>query len=134
MSEFCDSLESYISPVLLSRNILLAHCYELHGGRVEACLYKTKEVKILVYYSDRDGEVNALIGSNSANESDIYSSDWVFVRSLISSLTQRSVKELLDGIPKNHLSLDAQVNEIAQLICENFDEILVNFQKREKLS
>lgn len=132
MSKFSDLLRIHISPVLRSKNMFLECCGDLHAGKVEACLYKKNNIKVLIYYSERDGEVNALIGPESANGKDIYSKEWSFIRSLVPSLRQKSIEDLLSRVSKDHVDMRTQIDEIAQLICEDFDEIQKSFSKKSK--
>lgn len=130
MDNFPRLVEMSVTDFLLSKGLVLERTEELDGGNKSLVVYGAPFLKICFYRSQRDGEINCLIGSEQADNDELDSREWVFLRALLSEGQELSIEELLASVPAVPKTDKEQLEEIMFNLKVNFDDIVKKISKR----
>ncbi|MDH5228449.1 MAG: hypothetical protein OEZ58_09190 [Gammaproteobacteria bacterium] len=114
------ALEDFFS----AKGFKLDETLDLDGGNKSLVFYSSPLCKLCFYQSERDGEVNCLIGTIEASNEELDNAEWSYLNSLISDGEQLSIEELLAGVPDTPMSDEEQLSEIAIKLKQNFDALV----------
>lgn len=123
-SDFQRKVHMVLAEFFSAKGFKLEEYKDLDGGNKSLVFYSSPQCKLSFYRSQRDGEVNCLIGTIGASSEDLESSKWLYLNSLMSEVKHLSIEELLAAVPDSPKSDEEQISDIAIKLKQNFAEIL----------
>ena len=127
---FQSKVEKILGETFRSRGFQVEKEVESDDGSISTIIYGSRSMRVALYRSQREGEVNCLLGTFLANSGDLDSEHWVYLRSFLHGDDEPSLEELLAGVPDAPQSDEDQLRGIADELDRHFDRILREFSGR----
>lgn len=128
-SEFQIKVQTALAEFLSAKGFIHEESKDLDDGNKSLVFYRSPKCKLTFYRSQRDGEVNCLIGTISANNERLDSDEWLYLNSLQSKGKHLSIEELLAAVPDSPISDEEQLCDIEIKLRQGFDEFVGELPK-----
>jgi hypothetical protein len=122
---FSKAVERFLAEFMSSNGFSIDDFKELGAEGKSAVFVKSADRKLCIYLSQRDGEINCMIGSTKANNDEIGSGiGWSYVNSVLNRRRSLSIEELLATIPNTPRGYEDQLKEIASNLNIHINELV----------
>jgi hypothetical protein len=114
-----------VAPAMRRRGLRLKRRRLSQDRLYAACLFASPRLKLYLYDSIRDGEVNALVAGPDADDSGEERNGWIYIRQALYLETERpSVEKLLKLVPARARSTEDQLRELIDIF-ETYHEAIL---------
>lgn len=121
--QFEAAVADIFGPVLRARGFALGPVRHDADGLYSALVFRSEAMKLHLYDSVRDGEVNAQVAPLWADDAG-WRPDWPYLREAARAPgPPKSFEELLRDVPKEFRSREAQLQELADLFVAQYPRI-----------
>ncbi len=128
-SDFQRKVQLILAEFFSAKGFKYDESIDFNGGNKSIIFYNSPQCKLSFYRSQRDGEVNCLVGTIGAGNIDLENGKWLFLSSLLPEGKDSSIEELLAAVPDSPKSDEEQLCEIEIKLRQNFDEIVKGLTK-----
>lgn len=128
--DFQRMVQKVLAEFFSAKGFKYEESKDVDMGNKSLIFYSSPQCKLSFYRSQRDGEVNCLIGTIKASNANLKSEEWLYLNSLLSKRKHLSIEDLLVSVPDSPKSDEEQLCEIETKLKQNFDEFVKELLKQ----
>ena len=125
IDDFSEMVRARLAEFFSSKDFVFDELKEFPNSGKWVMFYRSPRYKLAIYHFLRDGEINCLIGTVDAKNSDIEKEKvWSYLYGLLYSGKNPGIDELLARVPTVPLTDEEQLDRIAETLRLHFDELV----------